>query len=117
MFLPIISNSVNDPSMLSEVNIIGSSSHYRSKDGSANVLLCEYYGTLSNQMISCDLVIYEKSGDIYMHDFMLLNDGSWRSAYGAVSANLADLIPEVVLAAILLKREYFDEFSIEGNHV
>jgi hypothetical protein len=117
MFLPINCSSVNKRPMVAEAVLTGTCSHYQSLDCSADMLLYEYDGSVSKKMIACDLVVYARTGEIYMNDFLLLNDGNWRNAFGFVSDTLSNLIPEIVLTAKLLNRELINEFSIEGDHV
>lgn len=117
MFLPIQCNSVNNRSMLSEDALIGTCSHYQSLDGDVGVLVYEYDGCHSKSMVACDLVIYTRPGEIYIHDFLLLNDGNWRNAFGEVSATLTALLPEIALTAKLIKREAIAEFSVGNDDV
>jgi hypothetical protein len=117
MFLPIQCKSINKLSELTEVTLTGWCSQYRSLDGSADVLFCEYEGVQSKVMVACDLMVYTRSGEIYMHDFLLLNDGNWRNAFGSVAASLEALLPDIVLTAQLRKREAINEIYVKGNNV
>jgi hypothetical protein len=103
--------------MLAGTALIGVCSHYQYLDRSADVLVYEYDSTVSQQMVACDLVIYTGSGEVFMHDFLLLNDGNWRNAYGEVAASLESLIPGNILASRLIKREKIEAFNVGGEIV
>jgi hypothetical protein len=103
--------------MISELTLVGTCSRYQSLDKSVDVLLYEYAGTQVKRLVACDLVIYVKTGEVYMHDFLLLNDGNWRNAFGEVSSSLIALLPEIVLGAELIKREVIEEFLVGSDDV
>ena len=113
MFLPINCKSLNNRSQLSGMQLEGFCSYYKSPDDSANIMLCEYFRSGTTQLLACDLVVYVSDGDIYLHDYLLMEDHNWRDAFGKVSVSLASLFPDIVLTAQLLKREPIELFLVE----
>jgi len=114
MFLPIMCNSVNKREMVLESSLIGTCSHYKSDSNLSDIFFFEYDGVESKRLIACDLAIYSNTGDIFIHDFMLLKDGNWRNSFGSVSNSLAELLPDEILNSILISREQLAEFESEN---
>ena len=117
MFLPIFCNSVNDITMLADKLLSGTCSHYRYSDGTADLLVYEYDCSRSKALLACDIVILSNSGEIYIHDFLLLNDGNWRNAFGEVSEALVALLPSSNLSAELIMRWNINEFQVRSENV
>jgi|GEM_PF-2162166 hypothetical protein len=117
MFLPIIFNSVNDRTMLAGKLLSATCSHYRYLDGTGDLLVYEYDCTRSKVLVACDIVILSNSGEMFMHDYLLLNDGNWRNSFGEVSETLEALLPSSSLCAELLVRRNIDEFRVRGANV
>ncbi len=117
MFLPLQCQSVNERSMVDASYLYGTCSRYRYADGSAELLLFEYNCTTTKKLVACDLVVNNKKGDLYMHDFMLLKDGNWRNAFGQVAGTLAALLPASALTAKLVATEKIEKFPVRGENV
>lgn len=115
MFLPLQCQSVNERSMIDAAFLFGTCSRYRYADGSAELLLFEYNCASSNKLVACDLVINNRKGDLYMHDYILLKDGNWRNAFGQVAGTLEALLPTSALTAKLITREQIEKFPVGGK--
>jgi hypothetical protein len=103
--------------MIGSPTLLGTCSHYRVKDGSAEMLVFEYSCPNDNELVACDLVVNTRKGEVYMHDFLRLKDGNWRSAFGDVATVLEALLPSTVLEAVLVSRTDISEFSVRGENV
>lgn len=111
MFIPIEFRSVNKPEHLRETRLTGTSVYYQSKDGSADILFVEYYGANSGKLLACDILIKKDSGEVYAHDITLQPDDNWRNAYGETRRTLEALLPDLILTALEVKREFIEEFG------
>lgn len=117
MFLPIMFNSVNSRSMITQSTLVGTCSHYRSLDDSADILFFEYDSIDNKRLVACDLLVYTQTNEVILHDYLLLKDNDWRDSFGEVSTNLSSLLPEIILKAKLIKREPIDEFFVGDINV
>ena len=82
-----------------------------------DIAVFEYDSCRTRLMVACDLVIYTRAGEVYMHDFLLLKEGNWRNSFGEVAATFTAFIPTIVLTAKLIKREKIAKFSVRGSNV
>ena len=111
MFLPIDCMSVNKRNMVGSRQLTGVCSYFQFTDKSAVLLLFEYICVESNTLVACDVVIKTFAGEIFAHDYLLLDDGSWRDSFGEVAEELTALLPTSMLTAKCIKTEPIEEFS------
>lgn len=94
MFLPLNFQSINRDHCLTTENILARCHEYVNRGTRCVYQLYEYRDCQSNEVLAYDLVA-AITGEIgvYLHDYMKLENGLWRSAYGETSFNFDDLIP------------------------